>query len=69
MALNDPQHILFVIKDVFRNFFPEIGGLRAQNFDNGQKWLQDLPRRYSKSRKMETIGPIDLDLIPGVSSM
>ena len=55
--------MLFVIKDVPKNYFAKIGVLKASIFDKGpKKSLQNPACRYSKPCKLEPNGPRDLKL-------
>ena len=55
--------MLFVIKDVPKNYYAKIGVQEASIFDKGpKKALRNLAHRHSKALKMETNGPRDLKL-------
>ena len=53
--------MLFVIKDVPKNYFAKIGVFNASIFDKGpKKALRNPSWRHSKAPKMETNGLRDL---------
>ena len=55
--------MLFVIKDVSKNYFAKIGVLKASIFDKGpKKALRNPAGRHLKALKIETNGPRDLKL-------